>query len=66
MKNDTWSSRSKILFRLPQGSIIGPWLSKRLICDLYVFVSNSDLYYPDDKVSYSTKRLTMSVLNNFY
>ena len=66
MKNDTWSSQSKILFRVPQGSIIVPWLSERFICDLFVFVPNSDLYYPDDKVSYSTKRLTMSVLNNFY
>ena len=54
---------SKVLFRVPQGSILGTLLSNICICDLFFFVSDSNVEnYVDENTLYSArKRLIRTV-----
>ena len=56
---------SNILFGVLQGSILGPPLFNSFICDLFLFVSDSNIaYYVDVNTPYSAKKELMNLSNN--
>ena len=63
--NDTYSFWSKILFGVPQGSILGQLLFNILICDLFLFLPNFDrANYADDNTLYSANNNIADILSN--
>ena len=52
--NSNYSSWSKILFGVPQGSILGPLLFNIYLSDLFLFCENSNIVnYADDNSPFS-------------
>ena len=53
--NSEYSSWEEIMFRVPQGSILGPLLFNILLCDLFLIIETIDIAsYADDNTSYNT------------
>ena len=49
--NDSYNSWSKILFGVPQGSILGPLLFNIFICDMFYFMEDFEIAnYADDSI----------------
>ena len=47
--NSTFSSWEELLFGVPQGSILGPFLVNIFLCDLFLFINNINIAsYADD------------------
>ena len=62
-RNHFYSSWAKILFGVPQGSIVGPLLFIIILCDLLFFIKNKDVAsYADDTPLYKTVRNSVYVI----
>ena len=55
--NDTYGSWTKILFGVPQGSILGPLLFNIFIYDLFSLPNFDIAYYADDNTPYSANNI---------
>ena len=65
--NDRYSLRSEILFRVPQGSILGSLLFNISICDLFSFLEDFDIEnYADDSTPYCAGKSAELVLTILY
>ena len=65
VNDDTYSSWSKILFGVPQGSILGPLLFNIFVCDLFLFLQSFDIAnYADDNTPYSGNNNIVDILSN--
>ena len=63
--NDRYSSWSKILFGVPQGSILGPLLFNSFTCDMFDFLEDFDIAnYADDSTPYCAGKSAEFVVNN--
>ena len=63
--NDRYSSRSEMLFGVPQGSILGPLLFNIFICDMFYFLEDFDTAnYADDTTPYCAGKSAEFVVNN--
>ena len=62
--NNSFSSQSEILFGVPQGSILGPWLFNIFICDMFYFMANFEIAsYVDGSTPFSVKLDGRSVVD---
>ena len=53
--NSQYSSWEEIMFRVPQGSILGPLSFNIFLCDLFLIMENIDIAsYADDNISNTT------------
>ena len=63
--NDRYSSWSEILFGVPQGSILGPFLFNIFICDGFYFLEDFDIAnYADDSAPYCAGKSAEFIVNN--
>ena len=61
--NDSYSSRSEILFWVPQGSILGSLLFNMFICDMFYFMEDLEIAnYADHSTPFSAKLNHRSVV----
>ena len=62
---DRYSSWSEILFRVPQGSILGPLLFNIFICDMFYFLEDFHIRnYADDSTPYCSGKSAEFVVNH--
>ena len=63
--NNVYSSWADILFGVPQGSILGPLLFNIFLCDIFLFLENTDVAsYADDTTPFETGQKEEQVLSN--
>ena len=63
--NNVYSYWCKILFGIPQGSIYGPLLFNKFLCDLFLFVPDIGIAnYVDDNTPYTTSKHLETILTD--
>ena len=63
--NGTYSSWSELIFRVPEGFILGPLLLNIFLCDLFQFFPNIDFAnYADGNTPHSTNINVSKVFHN--
>ena len=62
--NETYSSFTKIMYGVPQGSILGPLLFNIFLNDLFMFLPNHDIIsYADDNTAFCAGKQSTEVLS---
>ena len=63
--NNSFSIWKDLLYGVPQGSILGPLFFNIFMCDLFLFIKDSDIVnYADDNTPYAFENTTEEVILN--
>ena len=63
--NESYSSWEEILFRVTQGSILGPLLFNIFICDLFIMMDDTNIAnYADDNNPFMSGDTTLNIITS--